>query len=199
MANSLGQNAESIRLFERLIELDPLNLSSLKALGSGYLKAERFDDAIATYNRVVAIAPEYPNIFSSISFAYLAKGEPERALAEFEKSKGSQVNVLLQSNIQFSLGNVVKAQAIFNKFLESPSDGDVMRIARYYAFRGENDAAFEWLERAFELNDPELAYILGSYVLQNLASDPRYPVFLEKLGLLEYWKAMPPEIGGPSH
>ena len=30
----------------------------------------------------------------------------------------------------------------------------------------------------------------------HLEADPRYPVFLEKLGLLEAWKAMPLDRGG---
>jgi hypothetical protein len=43
-----------------------------------------------------------------------------------------------------------------------------------------------------------LVYFLGNTLFRNLTTDPRYPVFVEKLGLLEEWKAMPAEYGGPS-
>ena len=57
--------------------------------------------------------------------------------------------------------------------------------------------AFEWLETAFQQRDGRLTWILHYVYLRNLESDPRYPVFLEKLGLLEAWKAMSPEYGEP--
>lgn len=66
-----------------------------------------------------------------------------------------------------------------------------------YAWRGENDSAFESLELAFEQHHNGLANILLNDALTRLGSDPRYPIFLEKLGLLEAWKGMPPESDGP--
>jgi len=36
-----------------------------------------------------------------------------------------------------------------------------------------------------------LANILLNGAIHHLESDPRYPVFLEKLGLPEAWKALP--------
>ena len=62
-----------------------------------------------------------------------------------------------------------------------------------YAWRGENDSAFESLEFALEQHHSGLANILINDPLKHLEDDPRYTVFLKKLGLLEAWKAMPPE------
>ena len=61
----------------------------------------------------------------------------------------------------------------------------------------ENDLAFEWLERAFAIHDGGLSYLLGNIAFARLVDDPRWPAFLQRLGLLEAWKAMPPEYGGP--
>ena len=51
------------------------------------------------------------------------------------------------------------------------------------------------------LGDEALLELFGDFLgnprFKNLVSDPRYPLFLEKLGLLEYWQAMPPEYAGP--
>ena len=67
-----------------------------------------------------------------------------------------------------------------------------------YAWRGENDEAFEWLEMALEQHDSDLSYILMNNALFRLKDDPRFPIFLEKMGLREAWEAMPSEYGGPS-
>ena len=62
-----------------------------------------------------------------------------------------------------------------------------------HAWRGENDAAFESLEKAYQANTQFLIYILGNLYLIGLHTDPRFPEFLEKMGLLEYWDGPQPE------
>ena len=71
-------------------------------------------------------------------------------------------------------------------------------VAEAYAWRDERDKAFEWLEKAFEQKDVGLAYLLGNTVFESLWDDPRWVALLQKLNLLEHWKAMLPEYGGPS-
>jgi hypothetical protein len=104
----------------------------------------------------------------------------------------------LRATALFDLGRFAEAQAMIDEILESPSWKNPMRIADMYAWRGENDAAFEWLEVAFEIRLPSLSFILWKGDLARLGDDPRYPIFLEKMGLREAWEAMPPEYGGPS-
>jgi len=65
-------------------------------------------------------------------------------------------------------------------------------VAAIYAWRGENDAAFEWMERGLEQRSADVVYILSAPLLIKLRNDPRYSVFVEKLGLLEVWQTMPP-------
>jgi adenylate cyclase len=50
------------------------------------------------------------------------------------------------------------------------------------AFRGESDAAFEWLEKAFEHNDPGLSEIVAENTFSNIHGDPRWLPFLESIG-----------------
>jgi len=66
-------------------------------------------------------------------------------------------------------------------------------VANIYAWRGENDPAFEWLERSYQQRIEFLVFILGNPWLKSLHSDPRFPAFLEQLGLLEYWNVEQPE------
>ena len=52
-----------------------------------------------------------------------------------------------------------------------------------YAFRGEPDRAFEWLERAYRQRDAGLMEIKADPLLKNLERDPRYGAFLKKMRL----------------
>jgi tetratricopeptide (TPR) repeat protein len=57
--------------------------------------------------------------------------------------------------------------------------------AMVYAARGETDLAFEWLERAHVKRDPGLAEMKFQSVLRPLHADPRWGVFLHKMGLAD--------------
>jgi hypothetical protein len=59
----------------------------------------------------------------------------------------------------------------------------VFQIAEVYAFRGENDHAFEWLDRTFAEHDPGLTTLKSDPLLKNLRHDPRYAALLKKMRL----------------
>jgi adenylate cyclase len=198
IASTFGQLDKAIELFERNVELDPLRLSSLNALANRYRAVGRFDEALTAYNKVLALNPEYPDMHLSIAVTYLQMARPERALTEMIGLPDSAGLRQIRSAAFFDLGRFAEAQTILDEFLESPSEKNPMRIAVMYALRGENDDAFKWLEMALEKRDPGLSFILWNGALVRLSDDPRYPVFLEKMGLRKAWEAMPPEYGGPS-
>lgn len=200
LAGTLGRLSDSIELYERAVELDPLRLSFLRSLGHRYRSAGRFDDALAAYQRVLAMNSSYPGIRASLSHLYMLKGDPERALAELQKEKDPDFKFFAvgAANIEYTLGNDVQAQSYLNELLEGNTKVFPYGIAAVYAWRGQNDAAFDWLEQAYEQKEFRLAYFLGNVEFRNLTRDPRYPIFVEKLGLLQEWEAMPPEYGGPS-
>ena len=56
-------------------------------------------------------------------------------------------------------------------------------MAQIYAFRGEADRAFEWLERAYALRDGGLTEMKGDFLLKSLEHDPLYIPFLKKMRL----------------
>jgi serine/threonine-protein kinase len=59
------------------------------------------------------------------------------------------------------------------------------QIAEVHAFRGEDDLAFEWLERAYAQRDVLVTTIKGDRLMGGLVGDPRYKALLRKLKLPE--------------
>lgn len=197
IASTLGRLSESIDLYERCVELDPLRVGALKSLGDRYRNAGRFDDAFAAYSQVLTLNPSYPGIHSLLGNIHLLKGEPERALTELEKDPDYLYFDIAAARIEFSLGNEARAQSYLTDLLDKRAAEWPYGMALIYAWRGEKDAAFDWLERAYQRRDFRLAYFLGHLSFRNLIDDPRYPVFVKKIGLLQEWEAMPTEYGGP--
>ena len=57
------------------------------------------------------------------------------------------------------------------------------QIAQVYAYRGEVDKAFEWLDRAYVQRDPGVPECATDPFLKSLRADARYAKLLSKLHL----------------
>jgi len=198
IAATFGEFDKAIGLFERNVESNPLNLSALTALGKRYVAVGRYVEARMLYERVLALDPEYGGTPYQIAGTYLHEGRPEEALAKLTGLPDAPTVRQIKAAALFDMGETQKAQMALDDFLELRSQDNPLSVAYLYAWRGENDDAFEWLELALEQRDTGLTTILGDSVLTRLKDDPRYPILLEKMGLREAWEAMPAEYGGPS-
>ncbi len=57
-------------------------------------------------------------------------------------------------------------------------------IAQMYAFAGEKEKTLEWLEKGFEIKDPNMPYIGGTGILYYLLrDDPRFQGLLRRMNL----------------
>ncbi len=68
---------------------------------------------------------------------------------------------------------------------EVRGSADHVNVAYVYAALGEADAAFEWLEKAYERRQGELGWLQVAPVLDPLRSDPRFQDLLRRIGLPE--------------
>lgn len=168
---------------------------ALGSLADRYAKRGRYDEALAMYQRVLVLDPQNSWALEGIAEIYMRQGNPERALTEMNKLPYSHRLNSLKAEALFTMGREKESRALTRDFLNTPAHVGPYAKAIIYAFRGENDSAFEFLELAFEQHNSGLANILTHDALHHLEDDPRYPVFLEKLGLLEAWKTMSNSAG----
>ena len=59
------------------------------------------------------------------------------------------------------------------------------QVAEVYAWRGEKDSAFQWLERARQQRDPGLASLRKDPLLVNIHNDSRWNPFLHSVGMAD--------------
>jgi hypothetical protein len=86
--------------------------------------------------------------------------------------------------VYYALGRRSDSDAALRR-LEAESAGDwPFGIAEVFAYRGEADEAFQWLDRAYTQKD-ELELIKGDPDFRKIDHDPRYTAFLGKMNLLE--------------
>lgn len=86
------------------------------------------------------------------------------------------------------LGRHEEELLIRQKMVDVYSQNWPAGIAMIFAWHGDRDKAFEWLDKAIEQRSPFMTNLLVNPWLEPLYDDPRWEQLLGGMGLLEYWK-----------
>jgi serine/threonine-protein kinase len=81
------------------------------------------------------------------------------------------------------LGHAKEAQQHLAELIAQNAASGAYQIAAVYAWWGDKEAAFQWLDRAFAQHDAGLTVLKVDPLLRKLHSDPRYAALLRKLKL----------------
>jgi serine/threonine protein kinase/tetratricopeptide (TPR) repeat protein len=183
LAATLGRFDEAMTLDYRAIELDPLRIATYNNLGLHAYRAGRWDEAKAACLKALDLNPQYPGAHLLLARIYLVQSKPEQALAEIQKEPEPLWRGLGLALAYYAAGKKKEADAALAEYIVKFQNDDAFRIAEIYAYRGEADKAFEWLERAYKQRDSGLTLIKGDPLLRNVERDPRYRAFLQKMKL----------------
>jgi hypothetical protein len=81
------------------------------------------------------------------------------------------------------LSHAKPSQQTLDELIAKYAETDAMDIAVTYAWRGEKDKAFEWLERAYAQHDLHFIEIKFDPLFATLRDDTRYGAMVKNLGL----------------
>lgn len=166
--------------FRRAVDADPLNMLPRKYVGRALYYQGRSGEAVAELRRAIEINPQFPGLHYELGRALLQSNQPEAAIAAFEAEPDAtwrQNGVVLG---YFGGHRMKEAQAALESFLANPAGGE-FQLAETYAFFGQPDKAFEWLDRARTQHDPGVIWTRNDPLLATIATDPRFAAFLESL------------------
>lgn len=182
-AAALGRLDDSVELFRRAIERDPLRLSGHHNLGLVLTAAGRLDEASGLFRRVLDLDPEFSGAHAGLGVVLLLQDEPERALDEMKQESDAFLRDHGTLLALLALGRDGEAEERLAAFIDQYDKWAALQVAEIYAWRGELDSAFTWLDTAYRQRDGGLAEILGNPLLASLRTDSRWPALLDKLGL----------------
>jgi TolB-like protein/Tfp pilus assembly protein PilF len=180
---TFGQFEEAIELQQEAIKRDPLLLRSRLRLGLLYEFSAQHNEALFTYRQLAGLNPEYPGVFAYRARVKIAQGKAESALKELDKEQEPFWKRYAQILVFSALERFEEADGFFAEMIEENAHEAAFQIAEIYAFRGEIDTAFEWLQRAYDQRDGGMTEIIGDYFLKNLEGDPRWEEMLLRMGL----------------
>jgi TolB-like protein/tetratricopeptide (TPR) repeat protein len=180
----LGDLPAAIATEEKALALDPLSEEICMRLAFFLVSNQQLAQARPLYEKALVIAPNSIRARYHLAELVLLENQPEQALAAFRQTGDEGFNLIGQAKAQFSLGHVDVSRRVLEQLIakkERPS----YQIAEVYAWRGEKEQAFEWLERAYAEGDMSLTWLKIDTDFRSLRGDPRYSALLRKMNLPE--------------
>jgi tetratricopeptide (TPR) repeat protein len=179
---SLGRLDEALALQEVQVRRDPVNVTALNNLGNLQRNAGRFDAAIASFRTVLSLAPGRGGAHASLGDVLLLKGDPQGALSEIEQETSEVWKMIGLPMAYHALGRKADSDAALAALIAKYEKDAPSNIAYVYAYHGEADKAFEWLDKAVEYGDGGINEIVTENLFDKIHSDPRWLPFLRKVG-----------------
>jgi len=185
LARIRGRLPQAIAFGRRAVELDPLNVDGHQELSRTLIAAGQLDAAEDSIRTATDLNPATGLLRARLGTIRLIQGRPEEALAAYRQELLEYSRLLGTALAYHALGRTADSDAALNTLLKQYADSCAYQIAEIHAFRGDIEAAFGWLARAYAQRDHGLHAVLHSVFLNNLRGDSRWRVFLSKLGLAD--------------
>ncbi len=165
--------------------LDPLDAGHYLLLGVSQIAVGHLDEAERAVRTAIDLAPGSGALHARLARVRLMQGRLDDALALLAQEPLEYMRLYMAALIEHAAGRGESSDRALQALLRGYSDTCAFQIAVVYAFRGETDAAFLWLDRAHAQRDHGLHSVRDHFHLGALHADPRWSKFLAQMGLAD--------------
>ena len=183
LAGSLGHHDEAIELLREAIALDPLSAEFHLVFGYQLYFMGRYEEGLAALQRAEELNPQISALHLTRGKILFSEGHGLEALSEMEKETGEWEKLSGEALACYAIGRREESDHALKKLITTHQNDAAYQIAEAYAYRGEIDKAFEWLDRAYRQRDPGMLELKTSPLMSTLRHDPRYTELLKKMRL----------------
>jgi tetratricopeptide (TPR) repeat protein len=176
----MGRHEEALAFAEHARRVDPVSPLAQMNVATIHYFARRYDEAIAEIGDTLDLAPDFGPARILLGRVYVAKGMPDRAVDELKRAKslmGPRPDVTTPYAYALArAGRQREARAMLDELrrISKPRDPAPIRLAVIHIGLGEIDRAFEWLEKALEARDWQMALLNVEPAFDVLRSDQRF-------------------------
>jgi tetratricopeptide (TPR) repeat protein len=193
----LGRLEQAIAVGKFVVDRNPLDVDARFELGLSYWYAGHLNKALTELRTALRLYPDAMYGHAPIGEVLLQQGDVQGALTEMRQEPHEAFRLGGLSMAYSTLGREAESEAAFAEMAAKHGEAMAFYIAAVAAYRGDNDIAFEWLNRAEREDDPSLSALAVHPAFHRLRQDPRWPPFLRKLGLAPDQLAAVEYITGP--
>ena len=179
----VNQIAEAEKLARQAIELDPLAFLARGNLARILLAEGKLEEADAEARKSAELQPAGAGNHRWQVVAAVLRGDGEEALREAQLEPNEGYHRFELALAYYARGDRAAADTALADMVANDRNLLAYQIAEVYAWRGETDKAFEWLQISYDNHDTGLLSLLIDPLMRGLRSDPRYKIMVEKVGL----------------
>ena len=179
-----GRAEEAIAEVRITLDTDPLSVRANRTLALFLHGARRYKEAMEQVQNSLELDPYGAFLHRYKGQILAAQGRFDEAVAEFERPIGdAQLRLKYLGWAYGRAGKVEEAQAVLDELDELSREGYVSPgiFAFVFVGLGDNDRAFEWLERALAVRSPELLALKQEQEWDPIREDPRFADLISRI------------------
>jgi TolB-like protein len=180
-----GRPSDAIVLQERAARNNPLVDGYWTGLGAFLRSAGRAPEARAAFAHALELNPHFSITLMNLVLMDLHDGRLDQALAETREIQDRDWQLLATALVQYSRRQLHESQEALDELIRTQASEMAYQISEIYAWRGQKDQAFAWLDRAFAQHDGGLTELKSDELMVSLRPDARFSALLHKMKLPE--------------
>jgi eukaryotic-like serine/threonine-protein kinase len=186
---AMGRFDEALAEGRAAIDLDPASVSIRRSMGWLQYYARQYEAAVDNLRRALSMNPTAEETHRLLGLVYMEQGLYDDAADSFrEAMASSEYDVMAYAglgHVAARRGRPDEARAVLDQLLDRSKVHYVSPVALcgLYVTLGDPDAAFEWLERAYQERRGWLAYLKIEPMLDGLRQDARFTRLVERMRL----------------
>jgi tetratricopeptide (TPR) repeat protein len=184
----MGRRDEALAEIAKIDQLE-YGFSASHAESFTYYELRDYQGLIESSKRGLLLDPKDWSHHYNLGVGYEETGKLTEAISEYEKpiegSNGSQEPVVALAHADAATGEKAKAEKTLGDLRRKlkQTSASPYTMATIYAGLGENDKAFEFLEKAYSQKSFDILSLKSDLLLDNLRRDPRFQNLLHRIGL----------------
>ena len=185
-----GRLEEAVQEMKKALELEPASLIMNSFMGATLYYTGRYDEAMEQCRRTIEMDPNFAVPHWHLGLVYEQKKLFDAAIEEFKKatslSGGSPLMKAALGRAYAESQKKLEARQILGELNELSKQNYVSsyEVATIYVALGDNEQAFQLLEKAYAEHSFHLIRLKMSPYLKPISSDRRFQDLAQRIGLL---------------
>jgi len=178
----LGDQAESLRTADKVLELEPLDPDSYANRVGALLDARRYQEAVKFAEETQRKSPDLFHDPLLLGLCLMMVGKLGEAKQQFELANPDKWERLTGEALIFArTGDSTGVQRKLQRMQELFGEAASYQYAEIYAQTGDRERALSALEAAWAVRDAGLISVLVDPLLDPIRSDPRFEAIVKRM------------------